>query len=497
MSDTGRLTSPVPREIRSIVFGLTMDHAVDNDLPFMSEIDRAHVVMLHEQGLLPQPHARALLARIADLRATGFSSLRPVEPVRGSYLAYEQSLIEQLGMTVGGALHTGRSRNDLNATLHRLKLRRPVRRVLLGLLHLLQTLIRRAGSEARAVMPIYTHYQQAAPATFGFYLAGVAFGVTRDIREVLHAADDLETCPLGATAVAGSSLPIAPDRTSELLGFLQPADNSLDAVASRDFVLRIAAASAAAATTLSRIATDLLLWSSREYGFILLPDFLVGSSSHLPQKRNPFLLEHVQARASSAIGAFTSACFAMSAKPYTNGVAVGTESVRHIWQPLADLADSALLLRRVLEGLELDYDRMATAVGSGFASAAAVAQALADAGTPFREAHHIIGQLVTTAEQSGRPLLDVVRERFGGALDNADLTPTAIASSMESGGGPGTRSMSIQISALADRCVRLRRQVSGIHRRHRQAAVRLDEAVQSLCLSLPSTQATHEQEPPQ
>ena len=164
-------------------------------------------------------------------------------------------------------------------------------------------------------MPGYTHYQAAVPTTYGHHLGGVAGAIDRDLEALAAASAGLDTSPLGAGVGHGTTQPIAPVRTAALLGFERPAPHSLDAVASRDVVLRLLAAAAVLGVTASRLAADLLLWTTAEFAFLELPDELVGSSSAMPQKRNPFLLEHVKGRSARAAGAFVAAATAMHASP--------------------------------------------------------------------------------------------------------------------------------------------------------------------------------------
>jgi argininosuccinate lyase len=196
-------------------------------------------------------------------------------------------------------------------------------------------------------MPVHTHHQAAMPVTYGWYLLGVATALGRDLDALRTAAAGLDACPLGAGAVAGTDLPIDPARTARLLGFAGPAAHALDAVASRDVPLRVLGAAAGLAVTLSRLAADLQLWSTAEFGFVHFPDRLVGGSSAMPQKRNAFLLEHVRAKPAQALGAWAAAASAMAATPFTNSIEVGTEAVASVWTGLA-AAEQAVLLAQVL-----------------------------------------------------------------------------------------------------------------------------------------------------
>jgi argininosuccinate lyase len=199
------------------------------------------------------------------------------------------------------------------------------------LLKLQVVLLRRSRRFADVTMPAYTHYQAAVPITYGHYLAGVGWALARDIAGIIASSKSLNICPLGAGAVGGTSLPIQTERTALLLGFDEPALNSVDAVASRDLILRLLASLAILGVTLSRISADLLLWTTSEFGFLTVSDNLVGSSSMMPQKRNLFLLEHIQGRSTAAIGAFVHSSTAMHSTPFTNSIAVGTEAVSPVW----------------------------------------------------------------------------------------------------------------------------------------------------------------------
>lgn len=463
MENTGRIVKGLTPTARRIVFGGGEGPDLGRDLPWILEVDRAHLVMLAERGLIDRPRAAALLRAISDLAAAGFAPLAARPALRGVYLLYEDFLIETLGAEVGGVLQTGRSRNDLNATTLMLRLRVPWRRLSRELVRLQAVLLGRARRHADVTMPLFTHFQAALPSTWGHYLAGVATALARDLDALACLGEQLDTCPLGAGAAGGTTLAIDPSRTAALLGFASPVLHSLDAVASRDFVLRLLGSAAVLGVTLSRVATDLLIWSSAPFGFLAFPDPLVGSSSMMPQKRNAFLLEHIQGKGAAPLGAFAGAAAAMQSKPFTNSIAVGTEGIAPVWDALASVADAVVLLRLMIAGAVPQHEAMLRTAVSGYTSATELANRLvAGAGLPFRSAHRIVGSLVREAiEAGGEPLETAARrwaEREGLELDLSGLDPAAVSHGSTFGGGPGPASLRSCLAAAGDRLRRFAQQ---------------------------------------
>jgi argininosuccinate lyase len=406
---TGRIRAEIPEEARRLLFGETVDPALPA-LAHQLDVDRAHLVMLAEAGLLPESAAGALLREIETLEASDFAGLRGRVAPRGAYLAYEQVLIERTGPDVGGMLTFARSRNDLQATVFALRLRAWLADTVEAQLAVVAAVVRRARETADLVMPAYTHGQPAVPTTLGHYLAGIAAAVQRDTDGLGDVLPLLERCPMGAGAVGGTTAPIRPDRVAALLGFARPLSNSFDAVASRDAAMRALAAAAIAATTTSRFAHDLGLWLG-EAGFLALPDHLVGSSSMMPQKRNPYFLEHVQGRAARPLGAFVAACTAVHAKPFTNCIAVGTEAVAEVEATLRSHREALLLLRLVVEGFQARPEAMRARAAGAYVEATELATRLAPLpGVGFRGAHALVGEAVSAASASGRPLAEVLGE---------------------------------------------------------------------------------------
>ena len=436
MDDTGRIRRPLSPTARRIVFGEPPPGP--SELMLVSQVDRAHLVMLAEQRLVDRAAAGALLAEIELLRTADFAPLQGSEARRGQYLLYEDWLSERLGERTAGILRTGRSRNDLNATVLQLRLRAPVERLLTATLRLQAVLLGRSRRYAATVMPGYTHYQPAVPTTYGHHLGGVARALDRDLAALGVAAAGLDACPLGAGTGHGTAIPIEPARTAALLGFERPAPHALDAVASRDVVLRLLSAAAILGVTVSRLAADLLLWTTAEFSFLDLPDDLVGSSSAMPQKRNPFLLEHVKGRSARVAGAFVAAATAMHATPFANSVAVGTEGCAGVIEALDAAADSVTLLRLVVAGAQPRPAAMlARAIAGNTTATAAAERLVTEEGLSFREAHHLVGRLLTEAENtplrsSGTPAVPQERRVGAGALD-----PASVARAARHGGGPG------------------------------------------------------------
>lgn len=439
--DTGRLRRAVTSRARDILFGRTADAAIDDELSLYVQADRAHLVMLVEQGHLPADAARALLERMDALRADGFGPLRGRPAPRGLYLAYENHLVEVLGPGTGGSLHLGRSRNDLKATVLKLRVREPFRALVREGLRLQAVLIRRAERHGDVVMPLYTHFQAAIPSTWGHYLLGVAVALGRDLRGLMGAARDLDECPLGAGAAGGTSVPIDTARTAELLGFARPVLHALDAVASRDLVLRLLAAATSLGITLSRLATDLQLWSTAEFGMLRFPDHLVGSSSMMPQKRNAFILEHVQGRAGAPLGAFVAAATAMHATPFTNSIAGGTEAPAHLWPAMRQVTEAVILARLMAAGAQPVPAAMLRRAVEGHTVATELAnQRVLRTGMPFRTAHHEVGEAVRRADEWGLPLEEVAAEMWdadGWAETAGALDPASVAAASVYGGGAG------------------------------------------------------------
>jgi argininosuccinate lyase len=435
VTGTGRIRGELGRRTLRVVYGELSPAEFAEELSLMATVDRAHLVMLAERGLVSREAAGRLLMCVEALAERDFQPLYGRPAPRGLYLMYEGYLIERLGADIGGTLHTGRSRNDLKATVTFLRARRWLLDLAEQATRLEAVLLSRARAHQAVVMPAYTHFQAAVPVTYGYYLLGVALAVARDVDALAAAAGGLRACPLGAGAVAGTDLPIDPARTAALLGFAEPVGHAMDTLASRDVLLRMLGAVTGLTITLSRLATDLQLWSTAEFGFIRFPDRLVGSSSAMPQKRNAFLLEHLKAKAGQAVGAWTAAASTMATTPFTNTIEVGTEATERIWPGLRAAEDAVLLAQVLASGARPVPERMAERAGTGFTTATAIANRLVRQGMPFRTAHRMVGEAVRRAVAAGSTSL----AGFGppGWLDDGEPDPAALVRTSGHCGGPG------------------------------------------------------------
>ena len=438
MTGTGRLVGELGPRTQRVIYGPLAAADIEAELPVMIRVDQAHLVMLAEQKLISAQTAAGVLRCIAGLAADGFRPLHDRPAPRGLYLMYEGYLIERLGPEVGGVLQTGRSRNDLKATMTSLRLREWLLRFAEQAARLEAILLSRARAYKDVVMPVYTHFQAAMPVTYGYYLLGVALAAGREIDAIAAAADGLRACPLGAGAVAGTDLPIDPACTARLLGYPATTTHALDAVASRDVPLRLLAAAAGLAIVLSRLAADLQLWSTAEFGFVAFPDRLVGGSSAMPQKRNAFLLEHLRAKPGQALGGWAAAASMMAAAPFTNSIEVGTEAMTAIWPGLSAAEDAVALSQVVVSGAQPAAARMSERARDGFTVATSLANQLVRQGMAFRAAHHLVGEAVRRAIEAGSTDLAA----FGppGWLDEIGLRGLDLAELVRAhahGGGPG------------------------------------------------------------
>lgn len=369
----------------------------------------AHARGLLRAGILTTAEEAAIEAGLQQIReeieSGRFVWDRQKEDV---HMNIEARLTELIG-PVGGKLHTGRSRNDQVATDLRLYCRREAERVRVGIRRLAEAIVARASEQIDTLMPAYTHLQRAQPSRLAHHLLMWQELLWRDHGRLSAAIARSNECPLGAGAVAGSGFPLDREEVARELGFECAMKNSIDATASRDFLMEIAAALAILGVHLSRIGEEIVLWSSSEYGFIRLSDAFSTSSSMMPQKRNPDVGELIRGRAARLIGSLTSLLVLEKSLAFGYGRDL-QEDKTPIFDALESASVSVAALTGAIATATFHRDAMRRAMSHGNLCATDLADFLVQRGVPFRQAHHLVGALVREAESRGVELAELPPE---------------------------------------------------------------------------------------
>ena len=363
---------------------------------------KAHAAMLGAQGIISTEDADAIskgLDQIAEeFERDGVPEKVELEDI---HMTVEHRLADLIG-PAAGRLHTARSRNDQVATDFKLWAMRACDDVQVGIERLQAALLVRAEEHAETVMPGFTHLQVAQPVTLGHHLMAYHEMLDRDFVRLLNAEVGMGTCPLGSGALAGTGFPIDRDSTAQALGFLEgPTANSLDSVSDRDFALDFLAAAAFCSLHLSRLAEELIVWASPQFGFVKLSDEFSTGSSIMPQKRNPDAAELVRGHSGRIVGCLTSLMVTMKGLPLAY-----SKDMQDDKEPVFEAYDLVMISLQALTGMtetvEFVPDRMRAAAEQGFSTATDLADWLVrEANVPFREAHHITGRAVKAAEERG------------------------------------------------------------------------------------------------
>ena len=375
------------------------------------EGSRAHARMLARVGVLDEDECRAILDGLdqvqAEIESGDFQWSVALEDV---HMNIEARLTELIG-EAGKKLHTGRSRNDQVATDLRLYLREQIDLADGELRRLQEGLVDLAEREADTLMPGFTHLQVAMPVTFGHHLLAWFEMLQRDRERLADCRRRVNRMPLGAAALAGTSFPIDRHYTAELLGFEAPAENSLDAVSDRDFVIEFCSAAALIMTHLSRFSEELVLWTSAQFAFVDLPDRFCTGSSIMPQKKNPDVPELVRGKTGRVNGHLVALLTLMKGQPLAYN-----KDNQEDKEPLFDTVDTLLGALRVfadmVPAIRPDRERMRRAAREGFSTATDLADYLVRKGVAFRDAHEVVGRAVRRGLDSGRDLAELPLEEL-------------------------------------------------------------------------------------
>ncbi|MGB3753705.1 MAG: argininosuccinate lyase [Parerythrobacter sp.] len=418
---------------------------------------RAHATMLAAQGIITDTDRDAILGGLdiiaAEYEADGVPEDWDLEDI---HMTVESRLAALIG-PAAGRLHTARSRNDQVATDFKLWVREANRDAMVALRDLQDALLDRAEEHADAVMPGFTHLQTAQPITLGHHLMAYWEMFDRDGSRFFQADLLLDECPLGSAALAGTGFPIDREATAAALGFGGPARNSMDAVSDRDFALDYLNAASTCALHLSRLAEEMIVWSSQPFGFARMPDALSTGSSIMPQKKNPDAAELVRGHAGRIVGCATALMVTMKGLPLAYSKDMQDDKPP-VFEAAGLLALSLAAMTGLVAEITFNRDRMRQAAELGYATATDLADWLVrEADIPFREAHHITGAAVKLAEERGvaldaLPLTDL--QAIDRRIDErvfAALSVDASVASRNSFGGTAPEQVRAQIAWARNR----------------------------------------------
>ncbi len=446
----GRFGSGPADELLAFTVSLPVDRRLAADDLAGS---RAHVRGLRRAGLLnagEEAEVLAALDAVGEELAAGTFAFAPGD--EDIHTAIERGVTERAG-PAGAKLHTGRSRNDQVVTAMRLWCKRELRAVAARVVALQETLLTRAEAAGDVYLPGYTHLQRAQPVLLAHHLLAHGWALARDVDRLLATVTRLDVSPLGAGALAGSSLPLDPEATAADLGFAAAFDNSLDVVGDRDFVAEALFDLALVSVHLSRIGEEMVLWTSQEFGFLRLDDAYATGSSMLPQKKNADIAELARGKAGRVIGGLTGLLVTLKGLPLAYN-----RDLQEDKEPLFDAVDQVSLALGAVDGMlataTIDDTAMRAAADDPLAGATDLAEWLVAGGTPFRRAHAVVGELVRRSVDGEGALADLVADDPRLGPDAAALLAPGVAVTRRTtrgGGGPGP---------VADQLDRFRRRLA-------------------------------------
>ena len=371
----------------------------------------AHARMLGSTGIIPLDESQAIIAGLEaiaiEIESREFAFDESMEDV---HLAIEQRLTEKIG-SVGGKLHTGRSRNDQVALDERLYLKRVVPELGEKISELIKTLVKKAEDNIDVLMPGYTHMQRAQPVLLSHHLLAYVEMLSRDNERLSDLMKRVDRSPLGTAAFAGTSYPIDRLQTANELGFASILANSMDAVSDRDYLIELASVCSIIMMHLSRMAEELVLWSTQEFGFASMSDAVTTGSSIMPQKKNPDMAELIRGKVGRVYGALINLLTIMKGLPLAYNRDM-QEDKQPMFECIETASDSVEMMSQVIRETEFNSKRMREAASSGYLIATEIADYLARSGVPFREAHHVTGEIVAYAEENKLSLSEISLERY-------------------------------------------------------------------------------------
>jgi argininosuccinate lyase len=397
-----RLTQGIAPEVIEHIYRPRLAGELEATFPYLSALNEAHLVMLARQGIVTPQVAATLAGALRRVAEEGPGAIEADPMLEDAYFNVEARIIALVGADAGGRLHIGRSRNDLSAALDRLRMRGILLDLLEAAAALRRSLLDQADHFAEVVVPGYTHLQPAQPITFGYYLSGIASALERDAARLQEAWGRLNLSPMGAAALATTSFPVDRALVARLLGFDAVLEHGLDCVASRDFSFEVVSAAAQLALTLSRFAEDMHVSVTHEFSAVEFPDSVCGTSSIMPQKKNPVVLEHLKAKASHVLAAVMSMGACVRASHFTNTLDAHREGQAMVWTGLTETRRAIELARIAASSVRPNAELLLKRARANHSTATELADLLVrQAGMDFRTAHHVAGAVVRRLMDAG------------------------------------------------------------------------------------------------
>ncbi|HJW20743.1 MAG TPA: argininosuccinate lyase, partial [Candidatus Nitrosotalea sp.] len=473
----------------------------ENTLEFLSSISddfqialydilgsQAHTLMLFDNKILTKTEAGKILGALEKLKKEDFSAKSEAEDI---HELIESLVIKKAGKEAGGKMHTARSRNDQVTLDIRMKIRDDINIVCFCLNETISTLIQLAEKHQNTIVPLYTHLQQAQVGLFSHVLLAYADALFRDLDRFYGTYGRINESPLGAGPVGGTSIPIDRQSTAKMLGFKGLIENSIDATSSRDFVAEYVSDSSIMMTNLSRMAEDFIIWSTSEFSFLELSDKFTSTSSVMPQKKNPDILELVRGKTAQVIG--YQMAILSNLKGLPSGYNRDLQQIKvSIWPTSKIIISSLIVINSLLKTMAVNEKKLRQAIDGGFSISLDIAEHLVRKGIPFRVSHKIVGHLVQIAANSKKSLTELsiseVKKTIpSNEIDSKDLykiiqstTPESSLETRRSQGSSGTHE---QKRMIVDRKRKIQAYEIGTRKRTnevREAIGSLESTVNSL-----------------
>jgi len=399
---SGRLKGKMSSVAASFTSSLEFDKRIfEADV----ELNTAHTTMLAKQKIIPEKTAQNILGALNDLKEEGIKALDLDPSVEDIHMAVENYMTFKIGEEAG-FMHTAKSRNDQVATDLRLVLKKEIKATGLSILNFIEEIIEMADEHKETIFVGYTHLQHAQPTTFAHHLLAYASALKRDYERIMDAYKRVDMNPLGSAAMTTTSFPIDREMTTELLGFSQVMENSIDGVSSRDFIAETVFALSMLTSTLSKICEELITWSTYEFGIVEIACEYSSTSSIMPQKKNPDVAEIARAKSAILTGELMTIMTILKALPYSYNRDL-QELTPHLWNSVDNSKAMLSVVSGMLSTITVKQERAALLAKSNFATATELADVLVRKDMPFRTAHKIVGRLVAQALESDVSIDDI------------------------------------------------------------------------------------------